>query len=133
MVHFEGPFKGPLGHLKMSFKGFGKEPSTKNPCAEDLLAYDPSKKPEAEVLEPDPSEKSDPWTDWQKEQLPVVQETPPADNEAGWDWQNLGLAEQPARPKPLSDVEPYYKLRRTGNVDNAEATGAATPMHDEQD
>jgi hypothetical protein len=92
--------------------------------------YKLSKKPCAEVLEPDPSEKFDPWTDWQKDQLPVVQETPTADNEAGGDWQNWGLAEQPARPKPLSDVEPYYKLRRTGNVENAEATEAAPPEQD---
>ena len=37
------------------------------------------------------------------------------------------------RPKNMADIEPLLKQRRTGNVDNAEATGAATPMHDEQD
>jgi hypothetical protein len=55
--------------------------------------YKLSKKPCAEVLEPDPSEKFDPWTDWQKDQLPVVQETPTADNEAGGDSQNWGSSD----------------------------------------
>jgi len=37
------------------------------------------------------------------------------------------------RPKNMADIDAPLKQRRTGNVQNAEATEAATPVHDEQD
>ena len=37
------------------------------------------------------------------------------------------------RPKNMADIDALFKLGRTVNVENAEATEAATPVHDEQD
>jgi 8-oxo-dGTP pyrophosphatase MutT (NUDIX family) len=37
------------------------------------------------------------------------------------------------RPKNMADIDALFKLGGTVNVENAEATEAATPVHDEQD
>jgi hypothetical protein len=131
----------PLPKVQGNYTGPG--PSTQTPWAKN---NESPVQQSTTHQSPDSLDGSDVWMAWQSEctpQLSVVQN--PADEDA-WDWEGIMVsdgqkesrdeqkqASDIPRPKNMADIEPLLKQRRTGNVDNAEATGAATPMHDEQD